>query len=298
MQAVLIIAHKQPEQVMALAKQLVPTFKVWVHFDTKMKVTPAQQAAFDQLGVHTFSKIDVRWGGWSIGQVAVELFKAALKDPEITHLHLISGQDWPVQAPTKIAHFYENDDHIYMKYFRADQVRKSGELVLWWQKYYFPYDKLNRRTLFGKIYHRVSLHLQRLLGVNKLKRLGYQPEEIYSGENWVDLPRDAAEYAVEYFETHPKLQTMLKTGAFSDEFWLPIIFCNQPEYRDRIIQKHYRYILWKERYGSRPAILDLQDLPALQSEPYFWARKVVFGISDELTQHLPLASREPGKPEN
>ena len=31
MQAVLIIAHKQPEQVIALAKQLVPTFKVWVH---------------------------------------------------------------------------------------------------------------------------------------------------------------------------------------------------------------------------------------------------------------------------
>ncbi len=38
-----------------------------------------------------------------------------------------------------------------------------------WQKYYFDYDKINRRTTFGKIYHRYTLLKQTLLHVDKFK---------------------------------------------------------------------------------------------------------------------------------
>ena len=286
MQAVLVIAHRQPEQIIALAKKLVPTFKVFIHFDTKMKVTPSQLEELDKLGVYHFSKINVRWGGWSIGQVAVDLFKIALKDPRITHFHLISGQDWPTKPPKEIANYFENNDHIYMTYFRANQKVKSGENVIWWQKYDFPYDHLNRRTTFGKIYHRITLYGQMLLRVNKLKKLGFQDNKIYSGENWVDLPRDATEYAINYFESHPNLRKMLVTGAFSDEFWLPMIFCNNAQLKKRIVQNIHRYIVWEKRYGSRPAILDETDLSLIQAGDYFWARKVVFGISDKLVEGL------------
>ena len=125
-----------------------------------------------------------------------------------------------------------------------------------------------------------------LLRVNKLKKLGFQDNKIYSGENWVDLPRDATEYAINYFESHPNLRKMLVTGAFSDEFWLPMIFCNNAQLKKRIVQNIHRYIVWEKRYGSRPAILDETDLSLIQAGDYFWARKVVFGISDKLVEGL------------
>ena len=69
--------------------------------------------------------------------MAIELFKAALKDQKYSFAFDFRAR---LARPSagKIAHFYENDDHIYMKYFRADQVRKSGELVCG-GKILFPY---------------------------------------------------------------------------------------------------------------------------------------------------------------
>lgn len=286
MQAVLVIAHRQPEQIIALAKELVPTFKVFIHFDTKMTVTPSQLEELDKLGVYHFSKIDVRWGGWSIGQVAVELFKVALKDPQITHFHLISGQDWPTKKPAEIARFFENSSKIYLSYFQANKVSKTGEKVIWWAKYYYPYDKLNRRTTFGKIYHRLNIMAQMILRVNKLKKLGYAEDQIYSGANWADLPRDVAEFVIKDFDSNKRLRQLLSTSAFADEFWLPTVLCNIPRYYQRIDQNIHRYIILEKRHGSRPAILDETDLKPIQAGDYFWARKVVFGISDKLVKGL------------
>ena len=59
--------------------------------------------------------------------------------------------------------------------------------------------------LFGKFYHRALLLGQTLFRVDKFKKLNIDLE-IYAGANWVDLPRDAASYCINYLESHPNLQ--------------------------------------------------------------------------------------------
>lgn len=88
-------------------------------------------------------------------------------------MHVISGEDYPVKPLKTIYEFYENNDQIYIQCEPAEGSVKSGESQVLWQKYYFDYDKINRRTTFGKIYHRYTLLKQTLLHVDKFKELRY-----------------------------------------------------------------------------------------------------------------------------
>ena len=132
MQAVLIIAHKDVDQVIELSQKLRPTFKVIIHFDKKTPVSEVQEQRLQKLGVDYFSKISVNWGSWSIGQVAVELMRRAMHDSQIDYIHLISGQDWPLKPVEEINDFYKNNDNIYLRYYKAD-VKKGHDNALNWQ---------------------------------------------------------------------------------------------------------------------------------------------------------------------
>lgn len=272
MQAILILAHKNIEHVTKLATILHNNFEVYIHFDKKMNIPENYKQILDKKNIHYISKIDVHWGSWSIGAATVLLMKEVLKNRQIEYIHVISGQDWLTIPSKNIYDKFIDNDRIYMTYSKAKNVKKKGESIILWQKYYFNYDKINRRSTFGKIYHRGLLLIQSLLRINKFKKLGINLE-IYSGENWVDMPRDAVEYCINYLESHPNLLKMLQTGCFSDEFWMQTILCNSPEFKQRIVKNHHRYIKWQKQHGSYPAILDMSDFDNIINGDYIFARK-------------------------
>lgn len=286
MQAVLIIAHRNIDQVIQLSRKLRPTFKIIIHFDKKTRVTNEQKKKLDQIGVQYFSKISVNWGSWSIGQVAVELMKKALEDKTVTHIHLISGQDWPLKPVEKIKEFYEGNNNIYLRYYKAKGTKKGHDNAIHWQQFYYNYDLINRHSLFGKIFNRLSTWAQIFFRVNKFKKLGINLE-IYTGANWCDLPRDAVEYCLNYFETHKNFQKMLKTGSFSDEFWVQTIICNAPQFQTRLKYDYHRFIKWEHIHNSFPAILDERDYDAIMKSNAMFGRKFESPYSDKLREMLP-----------
>ena len=285
MQAILILAHKNIEHVTKLATILHNNFEVYIHFDKKMNIPENYKQILDKKNIHYISKIDVHWGSWSIGAATVLLMKEVLKNRQIEYIHVISGQDWLTIPSKNIYDKFIDNDRIYMTYSKAKNVKKKGESIILWQKYYFNYDKITRRSTFGKIYHRGLLLIQSLLRINKFKKLGINLE-IYSGENWVDMPRDAVEYCINYLESHPNLLKMLQTGCFSDEFWMQTILCNSPEFKQRIVKNHHRYIKWQKQHGSYPAILDMSDFDNIINGDYIFARKFENPYSDELITQL------------
>lgn len=284
MQAVIILAHKDVSQVVRLAKKLNEKFEVYIHFDKKLEVDSAVLNKLDREGIHHYSELRVNWGGWSIGEAAVRMMKHCLENPDIQYIHLISGQDWPIKNLDDIYQKFENNDKIYMSYHKAKDIRKTGERVIWWQKYYFNYDQFMRRTFLGKFYHRFLILFQMLLRIDKLKKLGIELE-IYTGANWVDAPRDAVEYSINYLESHPNLLKMLQTGTFSDEFWMQTILCNS-SFKKRIVNNDLRYIVWNRKHGSRPAILDEEDYEGIKNTDAIFARKFDKDISQKLIQSL------------
>ena len=284
MQAIIILAHKDFAHVTALTKLLTSHFEILIHIDKQAHISPDEKKALITAGARCFSFRAVHWGAWSVAEVSFLMLKEALKIPEITYVHFISGQDWPLQDISSIKDFYEHTNKIYMSYKPANTVKKSGEPIIWWQKYYFDYDRINRKTLFGKIFHRVSLVIQTLLRVNKFKHLGVN-FPLYAGLQWVDLPRDAAEYLVNYMDTHSNIKKMFATGFCSDEFWMPTILVNS-HFKGRIEQNNHRYIQFEQRNGSFPAILDMHDYTAIDQGNYHFGRKFASPYSDQLINKL------------
>lgn len=284
MQAVLILAHKDVKSVIELSKKLQPCFEIYIHFDTKLLLSEEEKQEMERNQFHFFRRIEVNWGAWGISAAAIVLMREALKDPRITHMHVISGQDWPAKKAEDIYSFYEGNRNIYMTCDPARGVKKSGEPIILWQQYFFNYDKVKRRTTYGKIYHRVSMAIQTLLRVNKYKKLNIEME-ICQGANWMDLPRDAVEYLLDYFDTHENVQKLFMTGFCPDEFWVQTIL-NNSELSDRIIRDYHRYVKWERQHDSYPAILDERDFDEIVKGEYHFLRKVDDRYSLRLKQKL------------
>lgn len=287
MQAVLVLAHKNIDQVIELSALLRKRFEVYIHFDKKAHLTEDQQIRLADLGVHWISTQDVHWGAWSIVQATIDLFNLALKDKRITYFHLISGQDWPAKDLDGIYRFFEDNDKLYIWNYPSAKYKKSGEPLVDWQKFYFNYDRINRRSSFGKIYHRLSIIKQTLFRVNKLKKLGIDLT-LYNGSQWVDLPRDASAYLIDYLQKHPNVEEMFRTGFCSDEFWVPTILRNNTQFAQRIDTNNHRYIDWQERDGSAPAVLDNRDYAKIRQSDAWFMRKIEFPKSKSLVDRLDI----------
>lgn len=285
MQAVLILGHKNPDQIISLCDHLRKYFDVYLHMDSKATIDDNQVQSIKRLGVHYFSKYNVKWGSYSIVLATIYLMKEALKNKNNQYFHLISGQDWPMQDPQKIYDTFEHTDKIYMNYFKAKDTTKSGENLLWWVKFYYNYDKVNRRSLFGKLYHRLLIFAGRTFKVNKLKKYGLDSDSIYSGEEWIDIPRDALEYAISKYDHNLNIQKVFSTSFCSDEMWLQTVLCNS-QYLPRIDKNIHRYISWVHKHGSYPAILDEQDFNQINNGNFWWGRKIEFPFSNKLIEML------------
>ena len=285
MQAVLILAHTGFEQVYELSVLLAGKFEVFIHYDLN---TPLSSQQWNRLRaaahVHCYQKYKVMWAGWSVVAAARFLMEKALEYPEITYVHFISGQDWPAADPQQIYNFYENNNEIYMLYKPAANMVKSGQKCLNWQKFYFVFKKVNRKSIPGRIWHRCLYYLQLFLRIDKLKRYGVTLE-IFTGQFWSDIPRDAAQYALAYLDSHEELQKVFKTGFCTDEFWLQTILCNSV-YRKDIVQNIHRYIVWEKRNESYPAVLDLSDYKKIAEGDFHFVRKVIRPVSNELIKKL------------
>lgn len=287
-QAVLILAHKDIDQVIDLVHVLAPTFNIYMHVDTKTQLTDSQRTALAQVdNCKVIQTRDVKWGSYSIVQATVDLMELAIKDSDNTYFHLISGQDWPLKKPQEIYDYFEHSDKLNMVYWRMLDKVKTGEREIDWVKYWYNYDTINRRSLFGKIYHRLLLVTEKLLRVNRLKKLHLDEDHMYAGREWVDVPRDILKYALDEWHQRPDLQKLFKYSFCSDEMWLQTIVCNS-KYQARIDQNIHRYLpeAAGKTHGIKPQMITSADYKTIRDSDAFFGRKFVKPESNEIIQQL------------
>lgn len=285
MQAVLILAHNDPKFVYNLGKVLSNQFEVYIHFDTKCVLTLEDKKKFSEANLNVYSIEDVKWGSWSIVKATIYLMEQALNNKNIEYVHLISGQDWPVKSVKEIYDFYCGKNEIFLSCHPAKNIKKTGESIENWQKFYFNYDVINRKSLLGKIYHRVSFWGQYILCIDKLKHLNLNIG-LYHGSQWADLPRDAVEFLLKEINDNRKFQKLFSTGFCSDEFWMQTILYNKECYRSRIVVNNHRYIKWTYKHGSSPAILDEEEYSDICESDCHFARKLTREYSYKLIKLL------------
>ena len=95
--AYLILTHKDPKQVENLASRILalsPEAQIVVHHDLKADSSPWDGSPPER--VHMVDRVQVEWGGWSIVEATLRMFRFAHDQLGAAWFVVLSGEHWPV----------------------------------------------------------------------------------------------------------------------------------------------------------------------------------------------------------
>ncbi len=92
MQAILIMAHRDMEQIIELTEILRKKFEVYIYFDMKMNVSSEEKANLQQKGAHVYQMVNVNWGGWGIAEATrILMLKSNSISAERAFIWIVGG---------------------------------------------------------------------------------------------------------------------------------------------------------------------------------------------------------------
>lgn len=282
-QGFLITAYKDCEGLYELASYLSEHGnKVFIHVDAKSR--EIKQGEIDQLnkipGCYAVSLFSIPWGGMNHVHALLALLKKAAADHEISYIHCITGQDYPVISIEEIEERFAACSQIYMDCIAPEDQPKQ---VIERFRYYNWFQNKNVKNPILWQIQNFTVKLQKILGI-KRKRIG-EYERIYKGLFYVSMPIGAAQYIVEYCERHQKFLKDLSNCQLPEEIFFQTLFMNS-KWARQVAHTNLRYMNWERGDGSSPVYLDIQDYDAIITGDYIFARKFDDKISKELKEAL------------
>ena len=120
MQAMIITAYQDYEGLRRVLSALGSRALCFVHVDKKSGMTPEQVAQLNAIAnVRAIRQYKVNWGSVYHLHAILDLCRMALEDSRVTHLHLISAQDFPTVSAEAFERMFADDDRIHMQYIRT-----------------------------------------------------------------------------------------------------------------------------------------------------------------------------------
>ncbi len=265
MQAMIITAYQDFDGLKRVLSALGRHALCFVHVDRKSAISGVQLNALNALpNVRTITRYRINWGSVYHLYALLDLCRMALQDTRVTHLHLISAQDFPVVSAREFVRFFENDDRIHMQMLNTAEY---PELAHRYEHYHFmhliDYRNLGERTQnwVGRIDRfQDMLHIRRRLNVP------------CKGLVWLSLPRAAAQYAIEAPQNR-RLLRKLRTAYIPEEFYFQNAFHGTP-FEQKITGDALRFSIWDEPQRGTPALLNMGDLTRVDASGCLFCRKV------------------------
>lgn len=264
MQAMLITAYRDYASLRRAVAALSQHALCFVHVDMKSPVTPEEIAQLCAMeNVYAERRYRVNWGSVYHLYALLSLMRRALGDPRVTHLHLMSAQDFPTVSHAELEARFAGDARVHMQRLRlADfpelEHRYRHFHAMHLIDYRDPSDRV--QTLVGRIDRfQDALRVRRRLDLT------------YKGMVWCSLPRAAAEAACS--GQAGKLLRKLRWTYIPEEFY----FQNVLSDAGFEIADNLRFSIWDEPERGLPALLTLDDLPRIDASGCAFARKVDAG---------------------
>ena len=270
MQAMIITAYKDYEGLSRMVAALSARALCFVHIDRKSGITQAQIGQLNAMpGVRAIRRYAVNWGSVYHLMALLELCRMALEDERVTHLHLISAQDFPLISADEFERRFEGDTRIHMQSLRTADY---PELTHRYEHFHFMH-WLNYRDMSERAQNWVgridrwqdALHVRRRLSVPR------------KGLVWLSLPREAAEHAV-LAPPNRRLLRKLRFTYIPEEFYFQNAFAGTP-WEGKITGDALRFSIWDEPERGTPALLEERDLPAIDASGCVFCRKVNAGTA-------------------
>lgn len=281
MQAFLITAYKNQDQLIELIKSLNKHALVYVHLDKKSTELSINKLRSLHLENTQFiSQYNIPWGGYTHLLAILKLMKLALSDKRITYIHIISGQDIRIKPWDVFEKMFDNSNTIYMTCFSQSEFTPTVHRR--YQQHIVTSRGTHTKALVSKL-NKYYLKIQKKFNLTwtTIKPFNH----IYKGMVWCSMPRKAAEYAIQHNKKNPSFLRNLSHVSIPEEFFFQTIFMNS-EYKSNIETNNLRYTDWTKRNGSKPALLDETDYQKLIVTDCIFARKIDPVISKDLLSML------------
>ena len=262
--AILILAHKNQQQLEKLINHLKTDFSIYVHLDLKSKLQIKNEE-----NVQAVRRYRVNWGSYSQVLATRELMTTAgLKNYE--RYLLISGQCLPIKSNRDILEFFRNDDHSYILGEKLPASFWDGNGGLDRLSYfYLPGGHPRRGKYFTKYAIKLAEEMIHIIqDITKCYRK--VPDNLYGGTNWFNLTHDALKTCLDKMYDNEYMR-IFKHVLCVDEIVLQTILYNSKQ-SALCISESLRYTDWG--FGmAYPRVLILKDLEKIMSSGKLFARK-------------------------
>ncbi len=269
--AVLILAHKSPEQLEYLIKSLQhKEVNVYLHID--------KSAAFSYKNINaTFVPVlpnyYCSWGAYNVTRATFDLLKRAHKDNNDYYV-LISGEDFPIKPINKIVEFFKTHEGIsYINLLPLEEVKKDVlvDYPTFIKRFSFVHIPIcHNNKIFSILKHRFLSNFKKLQ--KKFTFLRFKtPRDIYVGENWFNLNRRDVEKLLKEFRKSKWLRFRLSFGLLMEEV-LPHTLLKRSLNNDKWVNDSLRFTIWKPNTGS-PEVLKSENISDAINSNDLFARK-------------------------
>ena len=265
MHAMIITAYRDYDALERVVGALSRHALCFVHVDAKCAVTQEQTQRLDAMdNVRAIRRYAVNWGSVYHLHALLDLCAMALEDARVTHLHLISAQDFPLVSAREFERFFDGDDRIHMQLLHTQDY---PELAHRYEHFHFMH-WLNYRDMSERAQNwvgRIDRWQERLHIRRRLSLPG-------KGLVWLSLPREAAMHAVNAKENKALLKK-LRFTYIPEEFYFQNAFAGTP-WQEKITGRELRFSIWDEPQRGMPALIDIGDLARAQASGCLFARKI------------------------
>ncbi|MBQ8867133.1 MAG: hypothetical protein IJ013_05365 [Bacteroidaceae bacterium] len=274
-QVILILAHKNIQQLIKLVSYFEGKCDLFIHVDKKAKFSKEDLISLSKMpGVKkVYQRFSVSWAGFSILRCELFLLKEALKHSNGDYFHLLSGQDYPLKPLNEFLHyFHETEKAGFLSCSQLPHTQFDNGTYFRMQ-YYVLTDWINAKPKEGKNKVLKFIDWQRKL--NFKRRIPDQIERLYGGSAWFSICRRCAEYLRDYTHEHPSFYKRLKYTFYPEEVYIASVLMNSAYAKDINNNENFRCILWNNPgKDCSPMDLTLEYLDKiLKYGRTFFARK-------------------------
>ena len=274
--AVMMLLHKNKDQVIRLIKHLSTDFDVYVHIDKRSNIIVESTE-----NVYVYKKFSTYWGSFNQIMATLFLFMEAYKKKYDRYL-LISGQDLPIKSNKEIIDFFEGNNKEFIKSAKMPVQDLKGNGGLDRMTKYWPNwrHRGSNNIILKILFKNIVLPFFNLVSNIIPRPIDY---DFYKGTNWINVTHICVNKILDFLEKYPEFIKRFKWTNCADEIFFQTIIKQFNELE--IVNESLRYINWTDG-PEYPKVFRKIDYENIFNSNQLFARKFDADIDNEIIEMI------------